>query len=86
MFCLTIIGYIGSYITYKTYLRNLKHGKKTITMYSPTTVSIGPIRTQKGGGVRKVRKCKTKRRRKGRQSTKLKINVKRLIKQILSAK
>ena len=55
-------------------------------MYSPTTVSIGPIRTQKGGGVRKVRKRKTKRRRKGRQSTKLKINVKRLIKQILSAK
>ena len=59
---------------------------KNITMYSPTTVSIGPIRTQKGGGVRKVRKRKTKRRRKGRQSTKLKINVKRLIKQILSAK
>ena len=60
--------------------------QKTITMYSPTTVSIGPIRTQKGGGVRKVRKRKTKQRRKGRQSTKLKINVKRLIKQILSAK
>ena len=45
-------------------------------MYSPTTVSIDPIRTQKGGGVRKVRKHKI---------IKLKINVKRRIKQILSA-
>ena len=77
---------LDQHLTYKTYLRNLKHGKKTTTMYSPTTVSIGTIRMQKGGGVRKVRKRKTKRRRKGRQSTKLKINVKRLIKQILSAK
>ena len=55
-------------------------------MYSPTTVSVGPIRSQKSRGVRKVRKRKTKRRRKRRQTTKLKINVKRLIKQILSAK
>ena len=55
-------------------------------MYPPTTISVCPIKSQKGHCVRKVRKRKTKRRRKGRQSTKLKINVKRLIKQILSAK
>ena len=35
--------------------------------------------------MRKVEKRKTKRKRKGRQSTKLKINVKRFIKQLLSA-
>ena len=33
---------------------------KNITMYSPTTVSIGHIRSQKGGGMRNVRKYKTK--------------------------
>ena len=48
-------------------------------MYSPTNVSVGPIRSQKSRGVRKVRKLKTKRRRKGRQFTKRKISVNKLI-------
>ena len=52
-------------------------------MYPPTTISVGPIRSQKGHGVRKIRKRKTKRRRKGRQSTKSKINVNKLIQKLL---
>ena len=54
-------------------------------MYPPTTISVGPIRSQKGHGVRKIRKRKTKRRRKGRQSKKRKINVNKLIKKLLRA-
>ena len=54
-------------------------------MYPPTTISVGPIRSQKGHGVRKIRKRKTKRRRKGRQPTKSKINVNKLIKKLLRA-
>ena len=57
-----------------------------VTMYPPTTVSVGPIRSQKGRGVRKTRKCTTKRKRKRRQSTKRKINVNKLIQKILRAK
>ena len=59
--------------------------KKCKKMYPPTTISVGPIRSQKGHGVRKIRKRKTKRRRKGRQSTKSKINVNKLIKKLLRA-
>ena len=55
-------------------------------MYPPTTVSVGPIRSQKGCGVRKIRKRITKRTRKRRQSTKRKINVSKLIQKILRAK
>ena len=33
-------------------------------MYAPTTVSVGPIRSQKGRGVRKSKKGTTKRKRK----------------------
>ena len=55
-------------------------------MYPPTTVSVGPIRSQKGRGVRKIRKRTTKRTRKRRQSTKRKINVNKLIQKILRAK
>ena len=51
-----------------------------------TTVSVGPIRSQKGRGVRKIRKRITKRTRKRRQSTKRKINVSKLIQKILRAK
>ena len=61
------------------------HVKKCKKMYPPTTISVGPIRSQKGHGVRKIRKRKTKRRRKGRQSTKSKINVNKLIKKLLRA-
>ena len=57
-----------------------------VTMYPPTTVSVGPIRSQKGRGVRKIRKRITKRTRKRRQSTKRKINVSKLIQKILRAK
>ena len=57
-----------------------------VTMYPPTTVSVGPIRSQKGRGVRKTRKRTTKRTRKRRQSTKRKINVNKLIQKILRAK
>ena len=52
-------------------------------MYPPTTVSVGPIRSQKERGVRKTRKRTTKRKRKRRQSTKRKINVNKLIQKIL---
>ena len=55
-------------------------------MYPPTNVSVGPIRSQKGRGVRKTRKPTTKRKRKRRQSTKRKINVNKLIRKILRAK
>ena len=61
------------------------HIKKCKKMYPPTTISVGPIRSQKGHGVRKIRKRKTKRRRKGRQSKKSKINVNKLIKKLLRA-
>ena len=61
------------------------HVKKCKKMYPPTTISVGPIRSQKGHGVRKIRKRKTKRRRKGRQPTKSKINVNKLIKKLLRA-
>ena len=57
-----------------------------VTMYPPTTVSVGPIRSQKGRGVRKTRKRTTKRKIKRRQSTKRKINVSKLIQKILRAK
>ena len=55
-------------------------------MYPPTTVSVGPIRSQKGRGVRKTRKRVTKRKRKRRQTTKRKINLGKLIQKILRAK
>ena len=57
-----------------------------VTMYPPTTVSVGPIRSQKGRGVRKTRKRTTKRKIKRRQSTKRKINLNKLIQKILRAK
>ena len=53
-------------------------------MYPPTTVSVGPIRSQKGHGVRKTRKRVTKRKRK--HPTKRKINLNKLIRKILTAK
>ena len=55
-------------------------------MYPPTTVSVGPIRSQKGRGVRKTRKRVTKRKRKRKHSTKRKINVNKFIRKILTAK
>ena len=55
-------------------------------MYAPTTVSVGPIRSQKGHDVRKTRKRVTKRKRKRKQSTKRKINLNKLIRKILTAK
>ena len=55
-------------------------------MHPPTTVSVGPIRSQKGHGVRKTRKRVTKRKRKRKQSTKRKINLNKLIRKILTAK
>ena len=55
-------------------------------MYPPTTVSVGPIRSQKGRGVRKIRKRTTKRKRQRRQTTKRKINLNKLIHKILRAK
>ena len=68
--------------------KQLKKAKlcTNVTMYPPTTVSVGPIRSQKGRGVRKIRKRITKRTRKRRQSTKRKINVSKLIQKILRAK
>ena len=55
-------------------------------MYPPTTVSVGPIRSQKGHGVRKTRKRVTKRKRKRKHPTKRKINLNKLIRKILTAK
>ena len=55
-------------------------------MYPPTTVSVGPIRSQKGRGVRKIRKRTTKRKRQRRQTTKRKINLNKLIHKVLRAK
>ena len=55
-------------------------------MYPPTTVSVGPIRSQKGRGVRMTRKRTTKRNGKRRQTTKRKINFSKLIHKILRAK
>ena len=68
--------------------KQLKEGKlfTNVTMYPPTTVSVGPIRSQKGHGVRKTRKHATKRKRKRKQSTKRKINLNKLIRKILTAK
>ena len=57
-----------------------------VTMYPPTTVSVGPIRSQKGRGVRKIRKRTTKQKRQRRQTTKRKINLNKLIHKILRAK
>ena len=69
-------------------------------MYAPTTVSVGPIRSQKGRGVRKSQKGTTKRKRKsikykksankgkrkGSHYKKHKITVNKLMRNILSTK
>ena len=68
--------------------KKLKKAKlcTNVTMYPPTTVSVGPIRSQKGHGVRKTRKRVTKRKRKRKLPTKRKINLNKLIRKILTAK
>ena len=69
-------------------------------MCAPTTVSVGPIRSQKGRGVRKskkgttkgkrksikYKKRATKGKRKGSHYKKRKINVNKLMRKILSTK